>query len=264
VLISLALVVACTVAGMADRSATATSAAEPLSPPALTVALHSAHAKPAQAKATQAVTDTTGLSEVVQSPSGQTVVLVQPLVVSTGGELVLHIRSRRLARVVATLTYPDGQTAEQQGKIGPAGTLVMGIRVLYVPVDRSALASLSVAVSRGAAFSESVTAPFTVLRQSTLAASVLIVRPLTVRTGQTLYVLVHSLPYVQVHISVTDPSGQTISTDGSTAATGFFTTTVPVSYNPNGQASAAISVTALLSYEGQTRLLGQRVPLLQQ
>jgi hypothetical protein len=203
-----------------------------------------------------------GLSETVQSPTGQTAVLVQPLVVRTGGYLGLRIHSRGLAHAVATVAYPDGQTVQQEGWLGPRGWLLLAIHVLYQPLDRSALATVNITVTKGAVFSETVTATFTVVRQAILAQSFLVVRPTVVHTGQTLAVLVHSLPYVQVHISVTDPSGQAVSTDGATDPTGVFSTTVPISYNPRGQASATIVVTALLTYEGQTRLLGWRVPLL--
>ncbi len=200
--------------------------------------------------------------QVVKSRSGLTVVRIRPLIMRSNEDLSIIMHTAHLADVVVTLTYPDGTTAVRRGRSGGQGWLAMKIPVLYQPLDRSALVTLSVAVMKGGVALDLVTATFTVLRPFTLATSTLVVAPLAVRKGQMLTVVIHSLANVRVQIKVDDPSGQSISVDGFTGTGGLFARVFPVSYDARGQSTASLGVSAWLTYGGQTRLLSQRVPLL--
>jgi len=203
-------------------------------------------------------------SAVVQSASGLTTLLVTPLVVRTHEQIIIRVHSYRLAGVLVTIAYPDGQSVVRRGRTTLGGEYLLQLPVVYEPLDRSAVASVTVSVApRATGGAETVQTTFTVLRPSLLSGASLRVRPARVRTGQSLEVIVRAgLPYVQVHLTVLDPSQQSVSTDGSTDAAGTFVATIPVSYDTHGRSDAALLVTAVLSYEGQTRLLQQRVPLI--
>ena len=211
------------------------------------------------AASTQGLTSTNALSEVVVSASGLTTVEVEPVIVRTNDDLSLTVRSLHAAQVLVTLSYPDGETVQRQGRTSAQGWLWMKIRVLYQPLDRSATAKLTVQVTKDAQV-ETVPVTLSVLRQATLTQSRLVVRPLAIHVGQSLSIIVRSLGNVQVHITVTDPSGQTVSADGFTDASGVYTTNIPVSYNPGKQRGVAMVVSAWLSYGGEQSLLRQIVP----